>query len=255
MAAGPSLVYVYGVMSASDADVKAPSGVERRAVRSVTHDALAALVSDVSDQAQVAVEDVRAHWRVLDETSQHATVLPVRFGTVMEGEQAVRDELIAPNAPRLERLLADLAGRVQVSVKGDYDEQALLHDVVSRSPAIARLRDRVRSVPAEAGYYERIELGELVAAQIAHTQAADGQTALERLQPHAIAALNEQPADTSQAFSLAFLVERDGLDDFGRAVAELRSAMDGRVTIRYLGPLPPYSFADGELSAGSRAWA
>jgi len=250
-----SLVYVYGILPASDAESATATGVEGRAVRAVVYDGLAALVSDLQSGSLAAVDDVRAHWRVLDEASQQGTVLPMRFGTVMEGEEAVRQQLLAPNAQRLERLLGDLAGRVQVSVKGDYDEDALLRDVVSRSPAIAALRDRVRSIPDAAGYYDRIELGEMVAGEIARRQALDAQTAVERLQSHAVATRAGEPSGTGQAFTIDFLIDRSGMEGFGRAVSELGDAMAGRVAIRYVGPLPPYSFADGELAAGSGAWA
>jgi hypothetical protein len=144
---------------------------------------------------------------------------------------------------------------VQVSVKGDYDEDALLREVVTASPRVATLRDRVRSMAPAAGYYDRIELGEMVAGEIGRRQAADAQIALERLEPHAVAARSEAPAGTNQAFNLAFLVERDGIEGFSHAVSELADAMVDRVAIRYVGPLPPYSFAEGELSVGSTEWA
>ena len=68
-------------------------------------------------------------------------MLPVRFGTVLEGDRAVREQLLEPNAERLTELLDALAGRVQLTVKGDYDEERLLREVVRdiarRSPRCA----------------------------------------------------------------------------------------------------------------------
>ena len=62
--------------------------------------------------------------------------------------------------------LAALDGKVQLSVKGAYDEAALLRAVVEGSPAVARLRERVRGLSEAAGRNERIRLGELVAAEV-----------------------------------------------------------------------------------------
>jgi hypothetical protein len=249
-------VYVYGVVPAAEpSPIKVP-GVQDAEVRTVRHGGLAALTSHVQGETLVAAREVRAHWRVLDEASQDRTVLPIRFGTVLESEEAVREQLLEPNAERLEALLRGLAGCVQLSVKGSYDEERLLRDVVTRSPAIAELRDRLRTVPGEAGYYERIRLGELVASEIERRRGEDTRLVYGRLQPLAKDAIEEEGADPHAAFNLAFLVARDAQPEFSKAVSTLAKELGERIEIRFVGPLPPYSFASAELeSAGSEAWA
>ena len=39
------------------------------------------------------------------------------------------------------------------------------------------------------------------------------------------------------------------------AVGRLRAELGERISLRYVGPLPPYSFADSDLSTGAPAWA
>jgi gas vesicle protein GvpL/GvpF len=253
--AGHSALYVYGVLAASDAAVDGLTGVQGAPVRAVVHGDLAALVSDLEGDELAAAREVRAHWRVLEQVTQHATVVPVRFGTVVESDHAVREELLEPDGARVAGLLAELAGRVQLSVKGDYDEELLLRGVVSSSPDIAALRERVRALPDAAGYYDRIRLGELVAAQISDRREADAQVVVDRLAPLAVATRAEATSGTSGAFSIAFLVERGRVEAFSQAVAELGSQLGEWVRMRYLGPLPPYSFADAESVDGSVAWA
>jgi hypothetical protein len=249
-------VYVYGVMPAGERTAISVAGVQDSEVRLVEHGDVAALASEVHGDALAAARELRAHWRVLDEASERATVLPVRFGTVMESEEAVREQLLEPNAERLGELLRRLAGCVQLSLKGDYDEELLLREVVRRSPGILELRDRLRSLPAEAGYYDRIKLGELVASEIGGRREADTQAALQRLEPLAESVKVEQPAHQNGAFNLAFLVRREAQDEFGAAVAALAEELSELVDLRFVGPLPPYSFADAELyGAGSPAWA
>ena len=53
----------------------------------------------------------------------------------------------------------------------------------------------------------------------------------------------------------AFLVEGEEMDTFGEAVGLLREDLGERVTLTYVGPLPPYTFAETDLSAGTAAWA
>ena len=247
-------VYVYGVVPASACRPISTRGVEAARVRILEHAGLGALVSDLRADTLAAGREVRAHWRVLDEASESCTVLPVRFGTVMEGEAAVREQLLARNAERLEPLLRELDGRVQLTLKGDYDEQQLMRDVVRESPAVARLREQLRSVPEEASYYERIRLGELVAAQVGHRRAEDARIALATLEPLAVAAREEQVTHPDSAFNIAFLIDRDRQEAFNKGVRELADRLGERVALRYVGPLPPYSFADIELEQEA-AWA
>jgi hypothetical protein len=247
-------VYVYGVLSGSEQAAVSVGGVEDAEVRTVEHAGLAALVSTLEADSLAAAKEVRNHWRVLEEASKSATVLPVRFGTVMEGDAAVRERLLAPNAERLSELLGELAGRVQLNVKGDYDEDRLLREVVRESPAIAALRERVAGLSETAGYYDRIRLGELVAAQVARHREQDEALALARLEPSAVSARAEAPSSANTAFNLAFLVEAGKVDSFSQVVGALREELGERVELRYVGPLPPYSFADAEVTTGA-AWA
>jgi hypothetical protein len=229
--------------------------VEAARVRVIEHAGLTALVSDVAADSLAAAREVRAHWRVLDEASESCTVLPVRFGTVMESEDAVRERLLEPNGERLQGLLRELDGRVQLVLKGEYDEPKLMRDVVSQSSAVAQLRDRLRGVPSEAGYYERIRLGELVADHVAQRRAEDTRIALAMLEPLSVAAREEQIRQSDSAFNIAFLVDRNGLEAFNQGVRELADELGERIGLRYVGPLPPYSFADVEIDTEAAAWA
>jgi hypothetical protein len=95
----------------------------------------------------------------------------------------------------------------------------------------------------------------MVAAEIARRCEDDAQMVLGRLAPLAVQTRSENPSATNQAFDLAFLVDRDAIEAFSQAVAAVGDALSDRVSIRFIGPLPPYSFTEAELSVGSAAWA
>ena|SRR5919198_1080486 len=248
-------VYVYGVVPASEDPEGEAVGVGGSKVRRVKEASLAAVISDVPGDSINAPREVRNHWRVLEKIGESATILPTRFGTVMESESAVRERLLGRNGERLKDLLRELAGRTQLNVTGRYEEEGLLREVVSRSPEVAALRERVRRVPAEAAYFDRIRLGELVAGEIARRREEDSAFALEHLKGLAVSSRVEEPRTADTAFNLSFLVERRRVDEFSRAVTVLAEQVGERMQIRYVGPLPPYSFADADLTERSEAWA
>jgi hypothetical protein len=143
-------------------------------------------------------------------------------------------------------------GKVQLTVKAFYEEERLMRGVVEGSPAVARMSEQVRGRPEAATYYDRIKLGELVAAEVEHARERDTALVLGRLEPLAVAARREPPSAADGAVNAAFLVERSRVDEFSKAVTGLAGEVEGRMRLRYVGPLPPYSFTDEEAVA---AWA
>ena len=248
-------VYVYGVIAASGETTLQVEGIQAAPVRLVGPPELGALVSDLDTDALSAPKAVRAHWRVLEEASHDATVVPARFGMVMDSDEAVVTRLLDANEEALSALLDDLAGKVQLTLKGQYDEERMLREIVESTPAVAELNERIRTVSVEAAYYDRIRLGELVAEQVDRRRVADTVAAVARLEPLADAVREQEVRQPSAAYDLAFLVRRETMDDFTKAVGELDREVGDRIVLSYVGPTPPYSFAEANLDAGSPAWA
>jgi Gas vesicle synthesis protein GvpL/GvpF len=249
------VVYVYGVVRASEKPTVGLAGVgpEGNPVRHVASSKVAAIVSDVGRVPLGRGRDIRAHWRVLDDAVSRATVLPLRFGTVMESDVAVRDDFLTPNEARLSARLTGLDGKVQMNVRGSYREEVLMRDVVDHSPAVRRLRARIQKLPKAAAYYDMIRLGELVAAEIERRSERDTGLALARLYELAVDSHIEGQTTKESGVNVAFLVERGRVDGFTAAVRRLQDEFGEAMRLRCVGPLPPYSFADDNV--GEVAWA
>lgn len=239
--------YVYGVVPRSDREaVERAEGPE---VELVEHDGVVALTQRISGDELHAVRALRSHWKVLQDACEAATVVPLRFGTVLESERAVREQLLDANVQRLDELFRRLRGCVQMTVKGTYVEPSVLQKIISASPALSALAARVRSAPPAAGYYDRIKLGEAIATAITRRRSDDTARALDLLEPAAEMVHAEDPAGELDAFNLACLVKRTAEGDFGARVRQLTEAAGPELEIQYVGPLPPFSFADEQLVA------
>ena len=249
MTATLQAVYVYGVAGAATS-IPPVDGVESSPVRALGHAGLTALVSPIG-KTELRAVDVRAHWRVLEHAFEHGTVLPVRFGTILESEEAVRSRLLEPNEDRLTELLQAMDGLIQLNVKGCYDEDSLLRQIVREEPALARLRERAARSGAVA---EQLALGQRVEQAIAQQRARDGAAVRRTLEGLAAAARDEQVRHPD-AFNIAFLVARENTDTFSEHVSNVRQELGDRIEIRYVGPVPPFSFAETELGSGEPAWA
>ena len=248
MVALADAVYVYGVTPRSQYTPVSTHGVEDAEIETVEHDGLVALASRLQ-KGKLAARDVRAHWRVLEQAFESAAVLPVRFGTVMESEEAVRVRLLEANAEQLSDLLEQMTGLVQLNLKGRYDEELLLREIVAVTPAVAQMRERLNTPQARFTQADQLALGQLVEREVGRHQGQDTEAVLQRLEPLAVAARAEDVSHPN-AFNLAFLVERAHVDGFSDAVHGLRERFGDRIELRYVGPVPPFSFADADLNLG-----
>jgi len=238
-----SEIYVHGVTEAG-----ARAAIEGAGARAVADGGLAAIVTDGGGETRAA-DLMRRHWQVLEAVAATDTVVPVQFGTAMAGDDAVVAEFLVPRAESLRAQLASFDGKVQLTVKGTYDETELLRSVVERSPAVARLREQVRGLSEAAGHFERIRLGELVAAEVEQLRERDARHLHEQLDGLAVASRRETATGLQAAVNGAFLVERARTAEFARAVDGAAKAFGGRVELRMLGPLPPYGFVAEEAPA------
>src|SRR5436305_1393833 len=166
--------YVYGVVRASPKARVRAKGMYGKPIRVVASEGLGALTSDAPEgRLEAGRDELLTHSRVLERALERGTVLPMRFGVVMPSEAAVRDELLTAHREQLEAQLDEMTGRVEVNVKGLYDEQLVLSELVAENPEIAELQASLRGQSEDATYFERIRLGELIAAALEVRRSAD----------------------------------------------------------------------------------
>ena len=243
-------VYVYGVVSAdSGLSIREP-GVADQSVELVAHDGVAAVVSAFpADDPRVRRRDPVAHLQTLERIFERTTVAPCPFGTVMSSPADVEDQFLSPRRDELRSLLARLEGHAQMNVKAEYDEEAVLRDLVAADPEVSAARERVKAMGA-AAYYESIRLGELVSARLSARRAYDAERISARLSALAAATV-EEPVNESEllVFKASFLVGQARFAEFDRALDELAGGESGRLRFEAIGPLPPTAFASLERGA------
>src|SRR3954451_15038953 len=249
--------YVYGVTRAGAVERSPGEGVDGRPVEVVKHDGLAALVSDAPNvPVKASRRNLMSHSRVLQSVIAAACVLPMKFGVVMPSREAVEAELLVPHRKLLEEHLRVLEPYVELDVRGLAAEHELLQAIVAERPDIARLRAAIEGRPVESTYHESIRLGELVAHARAEKREQIAEHVLATLEPLAAAARPNDPVHEQMVANVAFLVERERVDEFDAAVDALgRDLSDPEVRVRYIGPLPPHNFVDLASETEARAWA
>ncbi|MFG1931872.1 GvpL/GvpF family gas vesicle protein [Mycobacterium sp. NPDC048908] len=235
--------YVYGLVSA---DTELPPNLSGLGpsgrVSTIAYERIAAIVSDVpADRPLGTRDDLLAHESVVDTVAERSAVLPMRFPAVVE-EAGVVQELLAPHQERFVEALARLEGLVQFTLKARYEKDAVLREIAETNEEIMALRERVRDLPEDASYYDRIRLGELVVTAMEQRRDDDGRQVLDRLAPMVTDISTRPLGEPDEVLNAAFLVARDHTKEFDDAVEEVGRDLAGRVRFRLLGPLAPYDF-------------
>ena len=246
--------YVYGVRQPSSQSISS-AGIGGAELHEIESGGLAALVSDLPtavEELKLGREELTTHARVLEQALEHGIVLPMRFGVVMENQAAVRARILEAHSEELQAQLQQLDGKVELRVRAMYEERRLMREIVAENSEIARFRDRVRVAPADATYFDRIRMGEVIVAAIEHMRMHDTAQMLERLEPLAEETQIGPSTHERMVMSASFLVARDRLDEFDKAVDQIGRQQADRMRLKYTGPLPPHSFTELATTTSQR---
>ena len=234
-------VYVYGVVRADELPALSADGVGDAAVELLERDGLAAIVSRLPDDFRVKRRDLNRHLQVLEEVFGETTVVPCAFGTVLASEADVETALLSERRPELASALTRLDGTVQLNVKAAYEPDELLRELVAKNPDVARLREESIRL-GDAGYHQRVRLGELVAGLLDERREEDAVRILSALSGVAEDVAVDDPGEYD-ALKASFLVKRKQLDRFDACLEEVAAALQPVVRTEVIGPLPPTAFA------------
>jgi Gas vesicle synthesis protein GvpL/GvpF len=236
--------YVYGIVRAG-ADPPGADGIGGAPLRVINAGDAGAVVSELPDGDEVRLgrAEMLTHARVLEAALSRGPVLPMRFGVVLDTAD-VRDRLLEPHADELRTQLDSFDGKVELRVRAVYDEERMMSEIVYEDRDIARLRAALRGLPDHATYYDRIELGELVAEAVERKRQLDAADVMDALAPIASAVELGDPHHPRVVVNASFLVDRARVAKFDEALERVAAAQSARMRFTCAGPLPPHSFVE-----------
>lgn len=234
--------YLYGVTHAG-AKLPDVAGVGKTQPRLVESGDLALLTGDVPADMSVATrESLLAHSHLLDAVAQQATVLPMRFGTLVDDLDTASADLLDTRRDEYLAQLADLDGAVQFSLRATYDEDVVLAEILAEDAEIRRLNEATRGTPPEYMRAERVRLGELVVAAFGVRRPIDADLVLDRARAFARAVVVRASGAPAAVLDAALLVDRDRARALEEHLDRLGRDVTPRIRLRLVGPQAPYDF-------------
>lgn len=248
---------LYGIVPADGPLALEVTGADgqRQQVHAVRHQNLGAVVGPAAPQAYshlsrpAALKHLVAYQVVVEAVMRQRTVLPVRFGTVLEDEGQVR-RLLAEGAERFRQSLAAVAGKVQMEVIVAWDLDRVFADIAGEEE-IVRERDRAAAAPVGEAVAQQTALGRRVKGCLERRRQALGTEIMALLRPVAQEIVAQPLLDDRIVAQLALLMATGQGEALERRLGELDARFAGRLTFRLVGPLPLYTFALVEVTVPS----
>jgi len=242
--------YLYGIAGAGAAEAALrPLGLPdgRAPVTAITVDGVTAIAGSYAAPPPAALprpellRRVTIHQRVIEDVMAHGDVLPARFGTVLESEDELRSCLAHWNS-LVTASLTSFCGLVEVEAAATWDLPRTLAGLADE-PEVLAAKALARQAAPEHRVAQQVRTGQVVKRLLDRRRAAYQQRLLDEVGPLAIDTQPNPLVADELVFNVAVLLRRCALPGFEAALERLDQATAGELSLRMVGPLPPYTFA------------
>jgi hypothetical protein len=242
-------LYVYGVTRAG---AVAPEGLAvvggEGTLQMLDLGPLAALVSAIAEPEVLSSRrNMMAHTKAIEAAMADMTLLPMRFGIIVDGPENIRAAL-APKQADLLALLADLDDCVEAGVRASWNDRVLFSEIAAARPDIARRAEALAKVNPTAAYYDRIELGREVDSAMAVKRFDERKALTARLSPLAIRYVNLPEGDDMNVMNVALLIRRADEARLVAAIEAIDRDEGDRLNLKIVSPAPLYNFVKLRLT-------
>lgn len=247
----PNGLYVYGIIQTSEPQEFGQIGIGNGAdsdVLTIEFKDIAAVVSHSplmvydSLSKEKVIKDLAMHERVVERVMSHFTVLPVKFGTMVETEGQLI-EFLEKGYARLRNELRKAEGKVELDVVATWEVREILATLSHRDEQLREAQQRIAAKGEQVSVEDKVMLGQVVGQALKNEKKRRQQLILQDLKREAVDMCLHDLASDEMIFNAAFLLEKQKQQAFDDTVHTLDQKLENTVYFRVVGPLPPYSFS------------
>ena len=234
--------YLYAIVSNSVSRIYGAFGINGGTVYTISDGDVAAVVSDVPNgKIRPERRHLAAHQEVLRRFMEESAVLPMSFGIIANGPNAVR-KVLSRNRDAVLGQLERVAGKVEMGLRIAWDVPNIFEYFVNTHPELRAARDRFLGGRREPTREDKIEVGRMFDRILQEDREAHTETVEEILAPLCGAIKRNPPRDEREVANLACLVERDARKRFEDGVLEAARLFDNNFAFDFNGPWAPHNF-------------
>ncbi len=236
--------YMYAVIDVADEREINAVGIDGGKVYTITDGRVAAVVSDLPcGKIRPERRKLAAHHEVLKCLMAAHTVLPMSFGLIADGSEAVQ-QILKENGAAFNEQLRHLAGKVEMGLRVMWDVPNIFEYFVDSHAQVRLLRDELFRGGREPTQEDKIDLGRFFDRALSEERQSKTERVISVLGSHCFEIKENKPRNEREVMNLACLVGRDAQKDFEQAVFEAARFFDNHYAFDFNGPWPPHNFID-----------
>lgn len=241
--------YLYAIIEDSEPQEFTTLGIGERGdkVYTLHSNGLAAVVSSSPIvKYPVTRDNMVAHQKVLEEVMKEFTLLPVRYCTIAEDEEKIKEKLLKARAGEFKDLLAKMKGKVELGVRAFWtNTERIFGEIISENEELAQLKKKIAEEKSEQKVYAgKIKIGEMVKLALEEKKKKEAEILLDSLRGLAEDMRENNILGDRNFLNAAFLVRKEKEEVFDKKVNQLQQELGDRTKLNYFGPIPPCNFVE-----------
>lgn len=241
--------YIYAIIEADEPQEFSALGIGDRGdkVHTAHNNGLAAVVSSSPIvKYPVSRDNVMAHQKVLEEVMKKFALLPVRYCTIAEDEEKIKEKLLKARSGEFKDLLVKMRGKIELGVRAFWTNlEGIFAEIVSENDEIAQLKKGVEEEKsAQKVYAGKIKIGEIVKRALEKKKKEEAQALLDSLTSLAEDFRENRFLGDRNILNASFLVRKETEAEFDRKVNQIQQELGERTRLGYFGPIPPCNFVE-----------
>ena len=243
-------IYIYGVIKSNGPQGFGEIGIGRKAskVSAINFKDLAVVVSKSpfiiydSLAKEKTVKDLVTHQFVIEKVMENFTVIPVKFGTMVETEdEAVK--FLEKGYFILRNALRKMDGKIELDVVASWKLPKILSAIYRSNHKVQKKQQEIALKGNKVALEEKMALGKLIEQALNIRKVRNSHLILQTLKKGAEEICLHDLTGDEMVFNAAFLIKTSDKKNFYKAVDKLDQRLEDTLNFRVVGPLPSYSFS------------
>jgi hypothetical protein len=244
-------IYIYGIIKTSGPQELGEIGTSNKDVPDVMiirFKDIAAVVSHGplmtynSIAKEKVVKDLVIHQFVLEKVMTRFTIVPIKFGAMVETEDEV-SAFLENGYVLLSNELSKMEGKIELDIVAWWELPKILAAISRHNSEIQEKQQQLAQQGENASIEDKVILGQYVEQVLKAEKARHQQLILQTLKQGAEDVRLHDLATDEMILNAAFLLAKKDEEFFHTSVHNLDQELGSKVNFRVVGPLPAYSFS------------
>ena len=219
------------------------SSIQYKDIAAVVREVDAGIAEDLESHEEQLRDWLAAYQQANIDIFRYCTILPLRFGIIVDHKEEV-EAFLSTSYIHLKWALDRLREKAEFAVHLSWELNAVLQEI---SQDKGWLDDAGGSIDLA----DKVEVGRLLFKAADAKKKAIVGWVHSMLSYISLDSSEGRSADDSIIMNRSYLIEKAAEESFDRAMAELAQEGESYLGIKYVGPMPPYSFTPLEFKLGN----